>query len=71
MIYFPDNNEMDELKQFVAAHSHAAPPMLRLRYHRDNRPWVPLAINHIESLSKKYKKLNDLQPEFIPIPLAV
>lgn len=71
MTYFPDDAQMRDLKQFVAKHLHGNPSMLRLKYHLDKRVWLPFAINHIESLSKAYKKLEGLEPEFMPILLAV
>lgn len=44
-----------EYLDFVRENSAADPATLRLRFHKDPRPWLPLAINNIAALKKSRK----------------
>lgn len=59
-----------EFFAFVEANKGASPSALRLRHHGAAEPWVPVAINHIEALQKGGKKLGDMFPEVVPLPLS-
>ncbi|MDE6282363.1 MAG: hypothetical protein K2L97_00050 [Muribaculaceae bacterium] len=59
-----------EYLEFVKANADQDPQRLRLKYHGDCRPWLPLAINNIAAL-KKDRKFHlsgdvDLTPAVIP-----
>lgn len=41
-----------EYLDFVRENAAADPATLRLRFHKDPRPWLPLAINNIAALKK-------------------
>lgn len=63
-----------EYLEFVKAHASEDPVKLRLRFHGDDRRWIPLAINNIAILRKSRKfKLNDeidLTPRVIPLEVS-
>lgn len=63
-----------EYLEFVKAHASEDPVKLRLRFHGDERRWIPLAINNIAILRKSRKfKLNDeidLTPRVIPLEVS-
>lgn len=63
-----------EYLDFVKDHATEDPVKLRLRFHGDDRQWIPLAINNIAILRKSRKfKLNDqtdLTPRVIPLEVS-
>ncbi len=60
-----------ELFDFIAKHKDEKSDTLRFRYHNSGEPWMPLAINHIESLHKCGRKFGDMQPRLMAAPLSV
>lgn len=69
--YFPNSHEMASLRRFVADNAAELPERLRLKYHGDGRPWIPMAISHLESLRKSGRKFIEWCPAFMPVPLSV
>lgn len=69
--YFPSPQDFEAIGRFVAENATQPTDRLRLRYHGDQRPWIPLAISHLESLRKAGGKLGALRPAFMPVPLSV
>lgn len=69
--YFPNSDEMASLRRFVADNAAELPERLRLKYHGDGRPWIPMAISHLESLRKSGRKFIEWSPAFMPVPLSV
>lgn len=66
----------DEFFAFVEANRAEDPKKLRLKYHGDARPWMGLALNHIEGLRKCGRKFvaddgTDFTPKIIARPLSV
>lgn len=63
-----------EYLDFVRENAAADPATLRLRFHKDPRPWLPLAINNIAALKKSRKfRLTDevdLTPEVMPFEVS-
>ncbi len=60
-----------ELFHFIELHKNDNPDSLRFRFHDTVEKWMPLAINHIESLQKCGSKFGALQPEIMGAPLSV
>lgn len=56
---------------FIERHRADDPTTLRLKHHGAPEPWMPIAINHIESLRKCGRKFGALQPEVMAAPLSV
>lgn len=69
--YFPNSDEMASLRRFVADNAAESPERLRLKYHGDGRPWISMAISHLESLRKSGRKFIEWSPAFMPVPLSV
>lgn len=67
---FPSPDEIAEIYQFINAHQHEKPDCLRLKYHKVDKPWISIAINHIEAKSKAKFKLGELFPALVPVTLA-
>lgn len=65
-----------EFYEFVNEHRLDDPSSLRLRFHKDPRPWIGRAICHIECLRKCKGKFRldgdiDVTPELLVSPLAI
>lgn len=64
-----------EIKRFVEENRNSDPTRLRLKFHGDDRPWIPLAINNIAALRHRKKFIlhngADLTPDIIPLELPV
>ncbi|MDE6360192.1 MAG: class I SAM-dependent methyltransferase [Muribaculaceae bacterium] len=63
-----------EYLDFVRENAGADPATLRLRLHKDSRPWIPMAINNIAALKKSRKfrlaEDADLTPRVIPLEVS-
>ena len=66
-----------EFKDFIRHHENDDPVRLRFRYHNDPRPWIAVALSHIEALPKGRRKFGpaagteDGWPRLFPSRLAV
>jgi hypothetical protein len=64
----------EEYINFVKTHADADPNKLRLRFHKDSRPWLSYAINNIAALKKarKFRTSNgeDFTPCIIPLEIS-
>lgn len=66
-----------EFKDFIRRHENDDPVRLRFRYHNDPRPWMAVALSHIEALPKGRRKFGadagteDGWPRLFPSRLAV
>lgn len=65
-----DNDYFD----FLKAHKGDDPSKLRLKFHKDSRPWIPLAINNIAALKKTKKFMTaegmDYTPRVMPLEVS-
>ena len=66
-----------EFTNFIKRHENDDPVRLRFRYHNDQRPWMAVALSHIEALPKGRRKFGadagteDGWPRLFPSRLAV
>lgn len=66
--------EYEEIRRFVEEHNGEDAAKLRLKYHGDQRSWIPLAINNVAALKGKKKFMlgdgADLTPDIIPLEVS-